>query len=253
MPESKSADSNIARNGILIFLAITIFLFLCYFFIFPQAYRPLFENLRESDTSAIAAELDKEGISYRLEDDGRTILVNQDDVAAARVIVAAANILNGGEVGFELFDDSDIGLSEFSQKMNYLRALQGELTRTIMAMDDVRFVRVHLALPERTIFRDEQASASAALTVQMRDHRPLSPQRVQGLQRLVAASVTDLAPEQVVILDDTGALLSQPASATQWELDQAAPDSAEDTPCTRIFVPSPRIQSAPSWAPRLFA
>jgi flagellar M-ring protein FliF len=94
--------------------------------------------------------------------------------------------------------------------MNYLRALQGELTRTIMAMENIRFARVHLALPERSIFRNEQARPSAAITVQTADGQPLAQNRVLGLQQLVAAAVTDLSAEQVVILDDAGMPLSAP-------------------------------------------
>ncbi len=209
MPDSrKSPSQRLLRFGLISFITLVALLLLSYYLFFAKDYAVLFENLRESDTSAVTAELGKQGISYKLADDGHTVLVDRDAVASARVAVAAANVLAGGEVGFELFDDSDIGLSEFSQKMNYLRALQGELTRTIMAMEGIRFARVHLALPERSIFRNEQARPSAAITVQTSDDTPLAPSRVQGLQQLVAASVTGLAAEQVVILDDAGMPLS---------------------------------------------
>lgn len=201
------------RIGLALFVAISALLLVAYYALLARDYSVLFENLRESDTSAVTAELDKQGIAYRLADDGHSILVDKGDVASARVAVAAANVLAGGDVGFELFNDSDIGLSEFSQKMNYLRALQGELTRTIMAMDGIRFTRVHLALPERSIFRNDQARPSAAITVQTIDGRPLAPTRVRGLQQLVAAAVTDLDPDEVVILDADGMALSAPAPA----------------------------------------
>lgn len=204
----KSESQRIFRFGVISFAVLAALLLPSYYLFLAKDYSVLFENLRESDTSAVTAELDKQGIAYKLADDGHSVLVDRDAVASARVAVAAANVLAGGEVGFELFDDSDIGLSEFSQKMNYLRALQGELTRTIMAMEGIRFARVHLALPERSIFRNEQALPSAAITIQTTDGRPLAPSRVQGLQQLVAASVTDLSPEQVVVLDDAGVTLS---------------------------------------------
>lgn len=210
----KSESQRLFRFGAISFVALVALLLLSYYLFLAKDYSVLFENLRESDTSAVTAELDKQGIAYKLADDGHSVLVDRDAVASARVAVAAANVLAGGEVGFELFDDSDIGLSEFSQKMNYLRALQGELTRTIMAMEGIRFARVHLALPERGIFRNEQAHPSAAITVQTTDGSPLAPSRVQGLQQLVAASVTDLSPEQVVILDDAGVTLSAAPRAT---------------------------------------
>ncbi|KTE42946.1 MULTISPECIES: flagellar basal-body MS-ring/collar protein FliF [unclassified Sphingopyxis] len=208
--QKTSPSQRYVRFGLVAFAAVSTLLVLLYFFVFAKDYAVLFENLRESDTSAVTAELGKQGIAYRLKDDGHTVLVDKDEIAAARVAVAAANVLGGGDVGFELFNDSDIGLSEFSQKMNYLRALQGELTRTIMAMENIRFARVHLALPERSIFRNEQARPSAAITVQTADGRPLAQNRVLGLQQLVAAAVTDLSAEQVVILDDAGMPLSAP-------------------------------------------
>lgn len=215
----KSESQRIIRFGVISFIMLFALLLLSYYFLLAKDYSVLFENLRESDTSAVTAELDKQGIAYKLADDGHTVLVDRDAIASARVAVAAANVLAGGEVGFELFDNSDIGLSEFSQKMNYLRALQGELTRTIMAMEGVRFARVHLALPERSIFRNEQAHPSAAITVQTTDDRPLAQSRVQGLQQLVAASVTGLSAEQVVILDDAGMPLSAAAPAATARAD----------------------------------
>jgi flagellar M-ring protein FliF len=209
----KIQSQRFLRLGLASFAVVSAILVLLYFLVLAKDYAVLFENLRESDTSAVTAELGKQGIAYRLRDDGHTLLVDKEEIAAARVAVAAANVLGGGDVGFELFNDSDIGLSEFSQKMNYLRALQGELTRTIMAMENIRFARVHLALPERSIFRNEQARPSAAITVQTADGLPLAPNRVLGLQQLVAAAVTDLAAEQVVILDDAGMPLSTPPAA----------------------------------------
>lgn len=220
----KSESQRLLRVGLLSFAVLVALLIAGYYLFLAKDYAVLFENLRESDTSAVTAELDKQGIAYKLADDGHSVLVDRDAVASARVAVAAANVLAGGEVGFELFDNSDIGLSEFSQKMNYLRALQGELTRTIMAMEGIRFARVHLALPERSIFRGEQARPTAAITVQTTDGQPLAQSRVQGLQQLVAASVTDLSPEQVVILDDAGMPLSAapPAAAARAGLTERA-------------------------------
>lgn len=212
MQDSRKPQSQrLFRFGLISFAALVALLAASYYLFLAKDYAVLFENLRESDTSAVTAELGKQGIDYKLADDGHTVLVDRDAVASARVAVAAASVLAGGEVGFELFDDSDIGLSEFSQKMNYLRALQGELTRTIMAMEGVRFARVHLALPERSIFRNDQVHPSAAITVQTTDGTPLAPSRVQGLQQLVAASVTGLSADQVVILDDAGMPLSTAA------------------------------------------
>ncbi len=128
-----------------------------YFAFLRPGYAVLYENIREADAAEIIAVLDKQGIDYRLEDDGHRVLVPDDEVGRARVLVAGSGVAMGGVVGFELFNDTDMGLTEFAQKVNYQRALQGELARTIMGMDGIVFARVHLSLPERTLFRAEQA------------------------------------------------------------------------------------------------
>jgi flagellar M-ring protein FliF len=117
-----------------------------------------------------------------------------------------------GEVGFELFNKSDMGLTNFAQKINYQRALQGELVRTIALMDGVESARVHLALPERTLFRDDRIEPSAAVTVQMRGGAVPDAAKVAGIQRLVAAAVPDLPAGRVVVLDADGRVVSANAA-----------------------------------------
>lgn len=206
----------IARRQYLIFGAIfatvIALLALIYFLVLRTEYAPLFENLRESDASAIVAELDKQGMDYQLANDGHDILVPEQEVGSARLALAGSNVAVGGVVGFELFNESDMGLTEFAQKINYQRALQGELSRTIMMMDGIEFARVHLALPEKSIFRAAQSQPTAAVTIQTIDRKDLSPERVAGIQQLVASSVPDLPINSVAILDDRGDLLSQPVA-----------------------------------------
>src|SRR5881394_1772705 len=96
---------------------------------------PAYQNIRESDASAIVTELDRAGIPYDLANEGHDILVPEDQAAAARVLIAGSDVAMGGSVGFELFNDSDMGLTEFAQKINFQRAMQGELARTIMGME----------------------------------------------------------------------------------------------------------------------
>lgn len=186
---------------------------LAYFLFFRTPMIPAYQNIRQSDASAIVAELDKAGIPFRLENEGHDVLVPEDRASEARVAVAGSNVALGGTVGFELFDNSDMGLTEFAQKINFQRAMQGELSRTIMMTQGVEFARVHLALPERSIFRASQGDPTAAVTVQMIAGRALSPQRVEGIQRLVASAVPGMAQAAVSVLDENGDLVSPvPAS-----------------------------------------
>lgn len=194
---------------ILIVLALaTAALTALYLAVFRVPWVPAYQNIRESDASAIVAALDAAGVPYRLDNQGHDVLVPEDRAAEARVAVAGADVAMGGTVGFELFNDSDMGLTEFAQKINLQRALQGELARTIMDMDGVAFARVHLALPERSIFRAEQGAPTAAVAVQMKPGRPLSPQRIEGIRQLVASSVPQLQAQAVAILDADGQLVS---------------------------------------------
>jgi len=181
---------------------------IAYFLFLRTPMIPAYQNIRQSDASAIVAELDKAGIPFRLENEGHDVLVPEDRASEARVAVAGSNVALGGTVGFELFDNSDMGLTEFAQKINFQRAMQGELSRTIMMTQGVEFARVHLALPERSIFRASQGDPTAAVTVQMIAGRPLSPQRVEGIQRLVASAVPGLSQAAVSVLDENGDLVS---------------------------------------------
>lgn len=192
-----------------IFIVVLSILTIVYFAFFRAHYVPLFQNLRESDASAIVAELDNQGIEYQLANGGQDILVAEENTGQARLALAGSNVGLGGVVGFELFNESDMGLTEFAQKINYQRALQGELARTIMMMDGVEYARVHLALPERSIFKAAQSQPSAAVTIQTIGRKALEPERVAGIQQLVASSVPELDLGRVAILDEQGGLLSE--------------------------------------------
>lgn len=190
-------------------LAATVgVLSLVYIFLLRTPMVPVYQNIRQSDASAIVAQLDKAGIAFRLENEGHDVLVPEDRASEARVAVAGSNVSLGGTVGFELFDNSDMGLTEFAQKINFQRAMQGELSRTIMAMQGVEYARVHLALPERSIFRATQGEPTAAVTIQMVKGRPLTDRRIEGIQQLVASSIPGLSQSAVSVLDENGDLVS---------------------------------------------
>jgi flagellar M-ring protein FliF len=171
-------------------------------------YEVLFRDLRPADAATIVAELDREKVPYRLEDDGATILAPASRIDQTRLAILGGDLPLKGTVGFELFNKSDMGLTEFAQRINYQRALQGELARTIMTIESVEAARVHLTLPEPSIFRAERKPAEASVTLSARPGRALTAETVAGVQRLVAASVPDLDVSSVVVLDARGSLIA---------------------------------------------
>lgn len=191
-----------------LFAALVTVLTIAYFVFLRPDYSMLYDNVRESDVAAIVEELDRREIAYRLGEGGHAILVPADRIDEARVAIAGSEVALGGVVGFELFNESDMGLTDFAQKINYQRALQGELARTIMMMDGIAFARVHLALPERALFRNAPSDPKAGVTIQTKTGTPLLPKRVSGVQQLVANAVNDLTAGDVAVLDAEGQLLS---------------------------------------------
>jgi len=185
-----------------------------YVLVLRKPYDVLFNNLRTMDAATIIAELDKKKIPYRLKDHGATVLVPSNLVDATRLNVMSADLPLKGMVGFELFNKSDMGLTEFAQKINYQRALQGELARTIMTMDAVDSARIHLSIPEPTIFREDRRPPKASVTIITRPGMQLSDGTVRGVQRLIAAAVPDLEVANVVILDGHGQVVSPDAAAS---------------------------------------
>jgi flagellar M-ring protein FliF len=198
-----------------------------YFVFLRQPDVVLFSNLRAMDAATIVAELDKKKVPYRLADDGTTILVSADKVDATRLSILSQDLPLKGSVGFELFNKSDIGLTEFAQKINYQRALQGELSRTIMAIDAVDTARVHLSLPEDTIFRDDKRSPKASIALTLKPGRNLSTGAVMGIQRMVAASVAELNAADVVVLDGEGQVISSDTSSETSTAQSPAQHAAE--------------------------
>lgn len=171
-------------------------------------YQPLFGNLRTADAATIVASLEQKKIPYRLANGGTTILVPADRVDSTRLNVMTDDLPLKGTVGFELFNKSDMGITDFAQKINYQRALQGELERTIMTLDGVDTARVHLSLGEDRIFRDDRVPPKASVTVRMEKGAALSLSAAQGVRRLVAAAVPNLDIANVVILDEEGRVVS---------------------------------------------
>lgn len=184
---------------------------LAWFFLLRTVYLPLFGGLRPADAATIVAELESKKIPYRLDNGGTTILVPADLADRTRLSVMTQDLPLKGTVGFELFNKSDMGLTDFAQKINYQRALQGELERTIMTLDGIDTARVHLSLGEDRIFRDDRVPPKASVTIRMRQGFTLAASAAQGIQRLIAASVPNLDNSNVVILDEKGRMVGAPA------------------------------------------
>lgn len=177
------------------------------------AYRPnyqvLFADLAPRDAAAMAAELDKSKTPYQLADGGNTIMVPQDLVYKTRLGLMDKDVPLHGAVGFEVFNNADFGMTEFVQKVNYQRAIQGELTRTILSIEGVQSARVHIAAPEQGLFKKSGAKPKASVTVAMKEGLSLAPEQVAGIQRLVAASVPEIVVSDVTVLDQNGVALTR--------------------------------------------
>ncbi len=171
----------------------------------------LFSDLDSRDSSAILRELESSNIPFELRSDGTVILVPKENVLRLRMRLAEEGLPLGGSVGYEIFDSSDsLGTTSFVQNINRLRALEGELARTIRALQQIEFARVHLVLKEREVFSRDEAEASASIVLKTRGD--LEPANVRAIQHLVASAVNGLSPSMVSIVDDTGRLLASPDS-----------------------------------------
>jgi len=170
----------------------------------PQQYAPLFTGLSADDAAAIIDQLRQQGVPYKLSNDGTTISVPVEQVAKLRLALAAQGLPKSGTLGFELFDRSSFGVTDFQQRVNYQRALEGELARTISQLDGVRSARVHLVIPEESLFSEQQQPTTAAVVLQLKPGSRLTDEQVRGVVHLVSASVPGLQPEHVTVVDESG-------------------------------------------------
>lgn len=168
---------------------------------------PLYSGLDPADAGAIVDQLQSEGIPHEVANGGTTVRVPSSQVAAARVNLAAMGLPSGGSTGFEVFDNQSFGTTDFVQRINLRRSLEGELTRTINQIGPVSGSRVHIAIPESRLFSDDEADTSASVVLDLRAGRSLSAQQVQGIAHLVAQSVEGLTAEHVTILNGNGDII----------------------------------------------
>lgn len=167
----------------------------------------LYANLPMNDASEVVTWLKGQNIVYTLKNGGKDIWIPADQIYQARLDLAANGMPTGGGVGFEIFDKQSFALTDYVQKVNYARALQGELSRTITSLAPVESTRVHLALPEKRLFKNQQKSGTASVIVTLLPDKTLDQQQVQGIVHLVAGSVTNLSPDNVKVIDQNGVVL----------------------------------------------
>jgi len=167
----------------------------------------LYANLSANDAASITEWLKGQKVPYSLKDGGKSIWIPADQIYQTRLDLAANGLPSGGGVGFEIFDKQSFALTDYVQKVNFTRALQGELARTISSLAPVESTRVHLAIPEKRLFKNQQKSATASVIVSLVAGQTLEPGQVQGIINLVAGSVTGLTPENVKVIDSNGVVL----------------------------------------------
>ncbi len=191
-------------------------------------FRPLFTGLAPEDAAAIVQKLKEGGIDYRLSDGtagtAGTVLVPSARLAELRLTLAAAGIPKSGRIGFELFDRNNLGETEFTEHVNYRRALEGELERSVMSLAEVDQARVHITFPKDSVYLDSQEPAKASVLVRLKPGAHLAAQNVVAINHLVASAVEGLSPDAVSVLDMNGNLLGRPKPTTS--LDGTEPPAA---------------------------
>ncbi|MFP9229740.1 flagellar basal-body MS-ring/collar protein FliF [Pectobacterium cacticida] len=172
-------------------------------------YRVLYSNINDRDGGEIVSELTKLNIPYRFAENGGAILIPAENVYETRLRLAQLGLPKGGAVGFELLDKEKFGISQFSEQINYQRALEGELSRTIETLGPVQQARVHLAIPKPSLFVREQKAPSSSVTLTLQPGRALDDGQINAIVYMVSSSVAGLPPDNVTVVDQTGRLLTQ--------------------------------------------
>ena len=170
-------------------------------------YASLYSNLDEAEAGEVVTYLSDNKIPYEISEDGRTIKVPSDIVHQTRMSMASEGLPRSGSIGYSIFDKNNLGMTDFLQNLNFRRALEGELTRTIMQLNEVKAARVHIVMPKERLFREDKKEATASVVLKL-GARGLSKQQISGITNLVAASVEGLKPSNIAIIDYDGNLLT---------------------------------------------
>ncbi|HXE15431.1 MAG TPA: flagellar basal-body MS-ring/collar protein FliF [Bryobacteraceae bacterium] len=173
-------------------------------------FKPLYSQLSNEDAAAVVAKLKETGIDYRFGGDSGTILVPSSRIPELRLEMASSGIPKSGRIGYELFDRTNLSLTDFTEQVNYHRAIEGELERSVMSMNEVDQARVHITFPKDSVFTENRQPAKASVMVKLKTGQRLSRQNAQAISQLVASAVEGLTPEAVSVMDMQGNLLIRP-------------------------------------------
>lgn len=196
-------------------LALLIAAIVTMVFIFSPTYETLYVGLDAAEAGQVAEKLKEYKVGYRLENGGTTIAVPRGDIYEVRLKLASEGIPRSGSVGYEIFDKSNLGMTEFLQKVNYRRALEGEIAKSISSIRGVQSARVHIVIPESRLFKDAQKDATASVVLSLGGAGGISSSQVEGIAYLVSSSVEGLNPDNVTILDSGGRMLSGRKSGSE--------------------------------------
>ena len=174
------------------------------------AFRTLYSSLAPEDAAAVTQKIREAGIEYRLDTTGSAVSVPEDRLAEARLALAGAGMPRSGRIGFELFDRTNPAASDFTEQVNYQRALEGELERTVATLDEVAQARIHITAGKDSVFLDSREPGKATVVLRLKQPMRIRPSSVTAIANLVASAVEGLAPEAVTIIDDRGRLLNRP-------------------------------------------
>ena len=191
-------------------------------------FRPLYTSLSPEDAGAVLARIREGGTDFRLAENGSSVLVPADKVAELRLQLAAAGVPKSGRIGYELFDKTNFGASDFAEQVNYHRALEGELERSVMSLTEVEQARAHLTFPKDSVFLESRQPAKASVLVKLRAGTQLSTQNVAAICQMTASAVEGLTPEAVSVVDMRGNLLNRARKA-------ASADGGEPSEATLDF------------------
>jgi flagellar M-ring protein FliF len=190
-------------------------------------YRVLFADMEPEEAARVESGLKSEKVQYQLANGGRDIEVPKEDVDRLRLHFSSTGLPTSGRVGYELFDRTAFGQTEFLEQVNYRRALEGEIARTIATIGDVRSARVHIAMAKTSLFESREQPAKASVILTLKRNRPLAAATVAGIVNLVAFSVEGLRPEAVVLIDSTGRPLARPSDDSDEPLSAAVMERQE--------------------------
>ena len=221
LAQLKAAFSNLSLGkkitlAILILGSVAGFIFLMNWS-GQSEFQPLFTNLDSEDASAVLSKLKEQKIEYRIASNGSTILIPEQYIYEIRMQMASAGLPQGGGIGFEIFDNTKLGMTAFAQNVNFQRALQGELARTINRIAEIESARVHIVMTEKSLFVEEEEPATASVVLKLQPGKYLNPSQVKGIVHLVSSSVARLRAENVTVVDSNGKMLAGAKDTSSFE------------------------------------